>query len=121
MDVHGPAAIAASLNPFDFHEFAPFNDGAFAVFRGDGVSASDWEIHPDTDEFLFVVQGSVTIEILTDDTTADVHLTAGQFVVVPRGQWHRHRDLVDLVEMYLTPGETNSSSAEDPRVPGGSG
>ena len=117
MHSYDPLAIAARRDPFDFHEFAPFNDASFAVFRGDGVAASDWELHRMTDEFLFVLQGSVTVEILTDDTSTDVALTAGQFVVVPKGMWHRHRDVVDLVEMYFTPGDSQQSDAEDPRQP----
>ncbi len=117
MSIYDPAAIAASRDPFDFHEFAPFNGGSFAVFRGDGVDASDWEIHRDTDEFLFVIAGSVTVEILTDDTSTDIDLRQGQFVVVPKGLWHRHRNIVDLVELYLTPGESEQSDADDPRRP----
>ena len=111
-----PVAIAVAREPFDFHEFAPFNDGSFAVFRGDDVAASDWELHRTTDEFVFVLEGSVTVEILTDITSTDVALTAGQFVVVPKGMWHRHRDVVSLVEMYLTPGDSEQSDAEDPRI-----
>jgi hypothetical protein len=39
----------------------------------------------------------------------------GQFVVVPRGLWHRHRNVRDLIEVYLTPGTTLQSAAADPR------
>ena len=115
MQCFDPFQTASMLDPFDFHEFAPFNDGAFAVFRGDGVAESDWEIHHDTDEMLFVVAGSVTVEILTDDDSTSIPLTAGQFTVVPKGLWHRHRDVVDLVEMYYTPGASVQSDAPDPR------
>lgn len=117
MPSYDPIAIANMREPFDFHEFARFNDGSFAVFRGDGVESSDWEIHRDTDEFLFVLQGSVTLEILTEDSSTDTALTAGQFAVVPKGLWHRHRNVVDLVEMYLTPGQSEQSDALDPRRP----
>lgn len=115
MRCYDPLAVAASREPFDFHEFAPFNDGSFAVFRGDGVAASDWEIHRDTDGFLYIVAGSVTVEILTDDASVDIDLRSGQFVVVKKGRWHRHRNVVDLVEMYFTPGDSEQSNAADPR------
>lgn len=115
MHSYNPVSVAQLRDPFDFHEFAKFNDGSFAVFRGDNVEKSDWEIHRDTDEFLFVLQGSVTVEILTDNDSLDLPLTAGQFAIVPRGLWHRHRDIVNLVEMYLTPGESEQSDADDPR------
>lgn len=66
---------------------------------------------------LFVISGSVTVEILTDDDSTSIPLTAGQFAVVPRGLWHRHVAVVDLVEMYYTPGDSAQSSAPDPRTP----
>jgi mannose-6-phosphate isomerase-like protein (cupin superfamily) len=97
MPMYDPAAIARTREPFDFHEFAPFNDAAFALLRGDGVDASDWELHPDTDELLYVVHGSVTVEILTETDADEHHLAVGQFVVVPRGLWHRHRDVRNLI------------------------
>lgn len=52
---------------------------------------------------LLVISGSVTVEILTDDDSTSIPLTTGQFTIVPRGLWHRHVDVVDLVEMYYTP------------------
>lgn len=116
MPAYDPAQIAYAREPFDFHEFAPFNGASIAVFRGDGVDVSEWELHPDTDELLFVVSGSVTVEILTDSEPELHHLEAGQFVVVPKGLWHRHRDVRDLIEMYFTPGESLQSTAVDPRV-----
>lgn len=115
MPAYDPAALARTLDPFDFHEFAPFNDASFAVFRGDDVDNSDWELHPDTDELLFVLHGSVTVEILTSPSSERHALTAGQFVVVPRGLWHRHLDIRDLIELYFTPGESIQSKSADPR------
>lgn len=115
MTRYDPIKTARSREPFDFHELAPFNNGAIAVFRGDELATSDWEMHPDTDELLMVLDGSVTVEILTDHGAETHPLSAGQFVVVPTGHWHRHRDIHDLVEMFYTPGETVQSTADDPR------
>jgi mannose-6-phosphate isomerase-like protein (cupin superfamily) len=118
MPKYDPVEIARTREPFDFHEFAPFNDAAIAVFRGDGLEVSDeWDMHPDTDEFLMVLNGSVTVEILTDAGAEEHPLTVGQFVVVPKGLWHRHRDVSDLVEIYFTPGESVETTADNPREP----
>ncbi len=116
MKPYDPIAIALGLEPFDFREFAPFNTGSFAVFRGDGVEQSDWELHPDTDELLFVLSGSVTIEMLTTSGSEHHPLVAGQFVVVPKSCWHRHVGIRDLIEMYFTPGTSIQSTSEDPRA-----
>lgn len=115
MRPYDPIVIANGLEPFDFHQFAPFNDDSFAVYRGTGVEASDWELHRDTDEWLLLLQGSVTVEILTDQDQHLVPLVAGQLTVVPRGCWHRHTKIVDVVELYYTPGTSEESSEADPR------
>jgi mannose-6-phosphate isomerase-like protein (cupin superfamily) len=113
---HEPVAIAAGLEPFDFHVFARFNSGAFAVFRASSTGASQWEMHPDTDELLFVLAGAVTVELLTETERTLVPLTGGQLVIVPQGTWHRHRNAVDVVELYYTPGHSVASDDEDPRT-----
>lgn len=116
MRINDPLALARDLDPFDFRELAPFNGAAFGMFYGDRLQQSDWELHPDTDELLLVLDGRVTVEILTDRDSHSVPLTAGQFVIVPKGHWHRHTDVHDVVEMFFTPGTTLESSAEDPRT-----
>lgn len=119
MQSYDPLAIAKNLPPFDFHEFAGFNGASFAVFHGTDLATSDWELHPDTDELLMVLAGSVTVEILTDTESHRIPLTAGRFAIVPKGHWHRHTDVHDLVEMYFTPGASVGSTAVDPRVEAG--
>jgi hypothetical protein len=64
----------------------------------------------------FQVDGSITVEILTDTDSHRVTLTAGQFVIVPKGHWHRHAEVHDVVEMFFTPGATVESTADDPRL-----
>jgi mannose-6-phosphate isomerase-like protein (cupin superfamily) len=104
MDPHRPIDIARDDPELAFHEFVPFNGGHFAVFRADGSGGGPWEMHPDTDELLFALQGSVTIELFDHNGNERVPLTAGSLVVVPRGRWHRHVDANDLIELYHTPG-----------------
>jgi mannose-6-phosphate isomerase-like protein (cupin superfamily) len=116
MRSHDPISIARDLAPFDFRELAPFNDAAFCMYYGDRLEHSDWEVHPDTDELLIVLDGSVTVEILTDSSCHAVPLTAGKFVIVPKGHWHRHTNVQDVVEMFFTPGTTLETTAADPRV-----
>jgi mannose-6-phosphate isomerase-like protein (cupin superfamily) len=115
MQIHDPLAIARHLSPFEFRELATFNGAAFGMYYGDQADVSDWELHPDTDELLMVLKGSVTVEILTDTDCCRLPLTAGQFTIVPKGHWHRHVDARDVVEMFFTPGASVNSAADDPR------
>lgn len=116
MHCYDPIAIARTRPAFDFHEFAPFNGASFAVYHGTDVEEAEWEIHHDTDEWLMLLEGSVTIEILTDTDRHLVPLTPGQFMIVPRGHWHRHTRIRDVVEIYFTPGTYEVSTAADPRL-----
>jgi mannose-6-phosphate isomerase-like protein (cupin superfamily) len=112
MDAHHPVDIASGDPELTFHEFAAFNDGHFAVFRASGPGAGPWEMHPDTDELLFALQGSVSVEVFDAGGHELVPLRTGSLCIVPRGRWHRHVDAVDLVELYHTPGQ--SLSCDDP-------
>jgi mannose-6-phosphate isomerase-like protein (cupin superfamily) len=81
--------------------------GAVPNVEGPGPHAG--EVHPDGDEFLLVVSG--TMELILDDgdehavgAETKVVLRAGDAYVVPRGVWHR---LVGVERSYLvhvTPG-----------------
>ncbi len=117
MDAHRPVDIAKADPELAFHDFVAFNSDHFAVFRATGAGAGPWEMHPDTDELLFALQGSVTIELFGDGGNECVPLTAGSLVVVPRGRWHRHVDADDLVELYHTPGQ--SLGCDDPSTVSG--
>jgi mannose-6-phosphate isomerase-like protein (cupin superfamily) len=112
MEAHRPVDIAHADEEMTFHEFVTFNGGQFAVFRANGDGAGPWEMHPDTDELLFALEGSVTIELFDPSGHQRVPIAAGGLVVVPRGRWHRHVDAVHLVELYHTPGK--SLSCDDP-------
>jgi len=53
---------------------------------------------------------------LTDQGAVQTAVSAGSIFIVPRGLWHRHTIRDRLVELFVTPGETEHSTAEDPRL-----
>jgi mannose-6-phosphate isomerase-like protein (cupin superfamily) len=63
--------------------------GAFAFASDEDLHASMQEVHPSADEVLFLVSGA--LDVLVDDPGGErrISLEAGQFVIVPRGVWHR--------------------------------
>ncbi|MEQ8860730.1 MAG: cupin domain-containing protein [Pseudomonadales bacterium] len=116
---HDPQAISRQLAEMAFHEIAPFNDGHAGVFWSEAGGPSPWEMHPECDELLQVLEGTIELEILPTDPTGPSTLTripAGSLVVVPRGCWHRQTLLEKTREFYLTPGPTLHSQADDPRL-----
>ena len=60
-----------------------------AIFVGHWAGTSEWERHTVGDEIVMVVDGSTTIFFLDGETEHPATLRAGEFVVVPRGTWHR--------------------------------
>lgn len=59
-----------------------FNDYKVAVVRVQGEFV--WLKHDDTDDFLFVLDGNLTIQL----RDRDIELQAGEMCVVPRGIEH---------------------------------
>jgi mannose-6-phosphate isomerase-like protein (cupin superfamily) len=117
MKINDPIARARTIESFGFEQLGELNGVPLGVVRAPDLDVvSKWERHRDTDELLMVLQGSVTIEILTDSGSQSVPLTAGQFTVVPTGHWHRHRTPRDLIELFYTPGSSEESTAGDPRT-----
>jgi mannose-6-phosphate isomerase-like protein (cupin superfamily) len=117
MKINDPIARARSIESFGFERLGELNGVPLGVVRAPDLDVvSTWERHRDTDELLMVLQGSVTIEILTGSDSHYVPLTAGQFTVVPTGHWHRHRTPRDLIELFYTPGSSEESTADDPRT-----
>jgi quercetin dioxygenase-like cupin family protein len=115
MDAHDIASAFVDLGEVEFRRLAPFNGGEVGVFwASSGVSP--WERHPDDEELLQVIEGSVDIEVLGDDGSRITTLEAGSILVVPRGHWHRHRHRGLVKELYLTPGRSEMSFDDDPRA-----
>ncbi len=115
MKSHSLLATFEGLEEMEFHNLAAFNDGAVGVFWC-GAGTSPWERHPDDDEFLQVIEGEVVITVLTDTDSVDTAVAAGSAFVVPKGLWHRQHIPERAKELYVTPGASEHSNAEDPRI-----
>jgi quercetin dioxygenase-like cupin family protein len=114
MQAHDLASAFTNLSEVEFRRLAVFNAGEVGVFwASSGVSP--WERHPDDEEFLQVIEGSVEIEVLGQDGSQVTAVDAGSIFVVPRDHWHRHRHTGPVKELYLTPGRTEMSFEDDPR------
>ncbi len=112
-----PSAISETLDEMEFRTLSSFGDGHVGVFWSEAGGPSPWEMHPDCDELLQVIEGEIEVEILPlEGGAAEVErVDAGAIIVVPRGCWHRQNILTRTKEMYLTLGRTHHSSDPDPR------
>lgn len=102
----GSITIAASA-PGPPRRIDGYSIGVASDLVGPGPHAG--EVHPDGDEFLYVVSG--TMQLILDDgdehaagaeTTVVLH--AGDAYVVPRGIWHRLESTEPSCLVHVTPG-----------------
>ena len=116
MEAHDLRVIVDALPEMEFRNLGSFNEGGVGVFWStDGTSP--WERHPDDDEMLHVLKGNIDVTVLTDGGPVTTRVTAGCVFIVPRGLWHRQTLHGTVQELYVTPGRTEHSSADDPRAP----
>src|SRR6266851_304880 len=80
-----------------------------AIPNIDGPGPHGGEVHPDGDELLYVVSG--TMELILDDgderavgVETKVLLRSGDAYVVPRGVWHRLEPVEASYLIHVTPG-----------------
>lgn len=118
LQVFDPRVRAKSAEEMVFKDLCHFNEGGGGVFWASAGGSSPWEMHPDCDELLHVVEGEIQIEVLPPEGGEGVLATveAGSYLVVPRGCWHRQTLRKKSTEFYLTPGRTLHSQSADPRV-----
>ncbi len=61
----------------------------------------DGEVHPDGDEFLYVISGRLRV---SGDNLGDMELGPGEGCIVPQGEWHKV-DVLEVTQLiYMTPG-----------------
>lgn len=117
MDAFIPLEMADEVGEMEFRSLAAFNDGHAGVFWSEAGGPSPWEMHPECDELLHVLEGEIEVEVLPSDGGESIRtrVCARAMLVVPRGCWHRQKMIARTKEFYLTPGPTLHSDAADPR------
>jgi mannose-6-phosphate isomerase-like protein (cupin superfamily) len=69
-------------------------------------SWASWEMHPDGEELVVLVSGSVDLILSSDGTETSVSLRSpGAFAIVPRGTWHTANVHEPSTMLFVTPGE----------------
>jgi quercetin dioxygenase-like cupin family protein len=90
----------------------PYRDGAvfIAKFAGSGI----WERHPKGDEIVQIFDGTTKLYIVSDGRSEVFTLSAGDFVVIPRGAWHRFESADGVSLMTATPQPSEFTTVDDP-------
>ncbi|WP_298772343.1 cupin domain-containing protein [uncultured Shewanella sp.] len=78
-----------------------YRDGG--VYVTDYSGFSEWEQHPQGDEFVQVMEGETHLVLWLDGRDQSHLLTSGQMMVVPQGVWHRFESPKGIKVMTITP------------------
>jgi len=66
---------------------------------------STWEIHPEGDELVYLIEGDTDFILWTDDAETIVRVNEpGTYVIVPRNTWHTARPYAPTKMIFLTHG-----------------
>jgi mannose-6-phosphate isomerase-like protein (cupin superfamily) len=66
----------------------------------------EWEMHPDQDELLYLLEGVVDVFLSADLEGAEEHFLRfrqGEACLIPKGMWHRQAVLSPCKMLFLTP------------------
>ena len=90
------------------------SEGKLGTFRNEFLVSmhefdsdwSMWEMHPNGDEIVCLIEGGVTFVLEADDQYIEVELqNSGSYIVVPKGAWHTARANVPSRMLFITAGE----------------
>jgi quercetin dioxygenase-like cupin family protein len=95
-------------------QLGPYRDGFLLLSKSAGKG--HWETHP-ADELVYVLEGTLTVDILEQGRVQSCTLGAGMMVVVPPGAWHRVHSTDDVTVLSATiPGDHIDLDVDDPRT-----
>jgi quercetin dioxygenase-like cupin family protein len=92
----------------------PYRDGFLLLSKSAGKG--HWETHP-ADELVYVLEGTLTVDIVEEGRLQSCTLGAGMMVVVPPGAWHRVHSADGVTALSATiPGDHIDLDVDDPRT-----
>jgi mannose-6-phosphate isomerase-like protein (cupin superfamily) len=66
----------------------------------------EWEMHPDQDEMLYLLEGSIDVFLRADVERSDeetLRFREGEVCLIPKGIWHRQVVIAPCKMLFLTP------------------
>ncbi len=88
-----------------FMDISKYRDGS--IYIGYFSGSSDWERHNGGDEIVYVLEGKTDLFILNNQTETKYELSDGEYIVVPKGTWHRFVTQGPIKSLTVTPMPTD--------------
>jgi len=97
-----------AVGPTFWQDLAAGRFGAFDRLVAHGGYEADWahwEMHPQGEEFVMLIEGEVEMLLERDGENSSEHLTqSGAYVLIPRGTWHTARVHRPSRMLFITAG-----------------
>tara|TARA_R110001606_G_scaffold278023_1_gene426254 strand:- start:8 stop:487 length:480 start_codon:yes stop_codon:yes gene_type:complete len=90
-----------------FALLSEYREGGIYIAHYSGFS--EWERHPQGDEFVHILDGETALILLNDNIEQCYNLSSGQMLVIPKGVWHRFESPDGVKIMTITPQPTEHS------------
>lgn len=110
----GRGATAVSEPPFTGMEWyqqygerhaADGAEGRIVVLHRYDSNWTSWEMHPEGEEVVACVEGSMTLhQELPDGTRTSIKLGSGDYAINPRGAWHTADADGSVLVLFITAG-----------------
>ena len=85
-----------------FSRIASYRDSTIFAIKSSGKTS--WERHPGGEELVQIVEGTGTLDIVTDEgPPQSFEVSAGLILIVPKGKWHRLRFPDGMTLILVTP------------------
>lgn len=88
-----------------FARLTGYRDGSMFVAWYAGNS--EWERHSTGDEIVLCLEGATTLVVLDQGVETPHRLEKSEFLIVPRGRWHRFETPDGVKVMSVTPEPTD--------------
>jgi quercetin dioxygenase-like cupin family protein len=86
------------------------------LLLGKSAGTGHWETHPE-DELLYVLDGSMTVDIVEQERVRSFTIGTGMMAIVPPGAWHRVRSTDGATVLSaVIPGDHIDLDVDDPRT-----
>jgi mannose-6-phosphate isomerase-like protein (cupin superfamily) len=108
----GRATITAGGDAFwalPAAQMASFGDGWLVSEFECASDWPNWEMHPEADEFVYLLSGAVEVQLDLPGGLRRVSLTGRGAVVVPRGVWHTAKVTAPSRMLHITRGAGTES------------
>ena len=79
-------------------------EGRLVTIHSFSESWDSWEMHPNGDEFVYLLAGAVELRLETDAGLAETTLCDSGAVLIPRGVWHTARVKAPSRMLHVTLG-----------------